>query len=98
MSTPLPLWKHREEMEEAISEMRDLIALFEREPEATHPVYLVDLRTILRDREEWLRGYVCILTTAVHLPEAEIGKEFKSKLKHIVEGVQMLSKPEAIEY
>lgn len=71
------------EMEEAVSETRQVIAAFEQgtlQEEGTGT--LVPLRRILRDREAWLRG---------EWPDVE-------QLMKIAEGARMFIQAEAIEF
>src|SRR6266571_5275138 len=95
----------REQMEEAISETRDLLARLEEgtlepdlEPEERTQIEVI-LRRILRDREAWLRGEVILATGVVaNNLDAEVGRNAKSNLESVKDGAQMLTKAQAIEY
>ncbi len=87
-------------MEEAVSEARELIALVKTgalEPDSREGVETT-LRRILKYREAWLRGEIIVLTTLAERSESEIEKAVKSQLQSVVEGAQMLTKPEVIEW
>ena len=87
-------------MEEAVSEARELIALVKTgalEPDSREGVETT-LRRILKYREAWLRGEIIVLTTLAERSESEIEKAVKSPLQSVVEGAQMLTKPEVIEW
>lgn len=90
----------KEQMEEAVSEARELIALVKTgalEPDSREGVETT-LRRILKYREAWLRGEIIVLTTLAERSESEIEKAVKSQLQSVVEGAQMLTKPEVIEW
>ena len=87
-------------MEEAVSEARELTALVKTgalEPDSREGVETT-LRRILKYREAWLRGEIIVLTTLAERSESEIEKAVKSQLQSVVEGAQMLTKPEVIEW
>lgn len=93
--------QQRAQMEEAVTEMRQLIAQFERgalEQEAPEEMEK-NLRRILRDREAWLRGEVILSALAAKEGrETDVGQIVDGKLKSVVEGAQMFTQIEAIKH
>lgn len=94
----------KEQMEEAVSEMREVIAAFERgalqeEEGATGLLEL--LRKILRGREAWLRGEV-IISVLCARDRAACGEpewpNIQRQFAEIADGARMYTQAEAVEF
>ncbi len=92
---------NKEQMEDAVAEMRLLIDLFERGVlEQEYPGQAENnLRLVLRDRELWLEGGIFLSRWEFRGKSAEtIGIYAQNKLKRIEDDARMYAKPQAIEY
>jgi hypothetical protein len=94
----------KQQMEEAVSELREVIARIERgslheelEPQEREGQLTV-LRRLLRDREAWLRGEVITMTGVAQYDAQRVGEAVKSHLQYVEDSAEMLTKPEAIEW
>ena len=92
----------KEQMEEAVSEMRQVIAAFEQgalEKEGTGHLEL--LRKILRGREAWLRGEAIISVLCARDRAAGGEPEWPNierQLANIADGARMCTQAQAIEF